>query len=157
MRKCHEFFNNTSKPTGLEHMMLKLTTPRHALLQDRQGRTFADVPSDSEHPFDTVIDLFIGGDGQRPIHDSGTDHERIPVAEVVRKSGAHLPIDYYLPSEYPHGTKRSRQAMGVVTHLGMEHHGWKRTGTKSPIWAFEHRWPHMRDHAEGRNHRLPSN
>jgi hypothetical protein len=56
MRRCHEFFNNTSKPTGLEHIMLKLTTPRHAFLQDRQGRKFADVPSDSE-PHSTLSSI----------------------------------------------------------------------------------------------------
>ena len=56
----------------------------------------------------------------------------------------------------PHGTKRSRQAVGVATCLSMKHHGWKQTGERSSLWAFERRWPHLRDHAEGRNHRLPS-
>lgn len=57
-----------------------------------------------------------------------------------------------LLAKYPHGTKRSRQAMGVATGLRMEHHGWKQTGKKSSLWAFEHRWAHRRDRAEGRNH-----
>lgn len=56
---------------------------------------------------------------------------------------------------HPLGTKRSRQAMDVTTRVSMKHHGWRQTGTKSSLWAFEHRWPHRRDHAEGRNHRLP--
>ena len=55
-------------------------------------------------------------------------------------------------SEHPHGTKRSRQAVGVAAHLSMEHHGWKQTGEPRPFRAFEHRSPHRRDHAEGRNH-----
>jgi hypothetical protein len=84
---------------------------------------------------DAILDFFICGGRQRPMLDS----ETIPVAE------------------HPHGTKRSRQAVGVAARLSMEHHGWKQTGTTSSLWAFEHRWPHLRDHAEGRNHRLPSN
>lgn len=100
--------------------MSKLTTTRHAFLQD------------------SVLDFFICGGRQRPMQDSENHQERIPLAE------------------HPHGTKRSRQAVGVATHLSMEHHGWKQTGTKSSLWAFEHRLAHRRDHAEGRNHRLPS-
>ena len=52
--------------------------------------------------------------------------------------------------------KRLRQAAGVAVHMSLEHHGWKKTGKKNSLWAFEHRWPHLRDHAEGRNHRLES-
>jgi hypothetical protein len=119
--------------------MFKLNTSRHDFLQDRQGRTFADVLNDSEQPFDAVLDFFFCGGRQRPMQDSETHDERIPLAE------------------HPYGTKRSRQAVDVAARVSMEHHGFKQTGTKSFLWAFEHRWPHLRDHAEGRNHRLPSN
>jgi hypothetical protein len=34
---------------------------------------------------------------------------------------------------------RIRPILVVAIHLSMEHHGWKQTGKKSPIWAFEHR------------------
>lgn len=84
---------------------------------------------------DVVLDLFICGGRRRSMPDS----ETIPVAEL------------------PYGTKRSRQAVDGATRLSMERHGWKQSGTKSSLWAFEHRWPHLRDHAEGRNHRLPTN
>ena len=101
--------------------MPKLITPRHDFRQN------------------SVLDLFICGGRQRPMQDSETYLEQIPLAER------------------PNGTKRSRQAAGVATHLNMEHHGFKQTGKKSPVWAFEHRWTHRRDRAEGRNHNLASN
>jgi hypothetical protein len=118
--------------------MPKLNTPLHAVIQDRQGRTFADVVNDSQQPFDAVLDFSICGRRQRPMKVSGTHHEQIPTVE------------------HPHGTKHSRQAVSAMAHLNMEHHGWKQTGKKISLWAFEHRWAHRRDRAEGRNHRLPS-
>jgi hypothetical protein len=99
------------------------------------------------------LDLFIFGDRPRPAQDS----EHMPLDGMVSEPEAQLPLDDLSPSKHPHGTKRSRQAMGVVARLSMEHHGWKQTGTKSSLWTFEHRWPHMRDRAEGRNHRLQTN
>ena len=110
--------------------MPKLTATSHAFLQDRQVRTFAGVLNDSKQPFD----FFICGGRQRPLQDSETHDERIPLAD------------------HPYGTKRSRQAVDIAARVSMEHHGFKQTGTKSFLWAFEHRWPHLRDHAEGRNH-----
>ena len=117
--------------------MPKLTTTRHDCLQDHQRKRFADVLNNSQQPFDAVLDFFTCG-GQHSMQDSETQHRGIPLVE------------------HPHGTKRLRQAVGVATHLSMEHHGWKQTGEKSSLWAFEHRWAHRRDRAEGRNHRLPS-
>ena len=108
-------------------MIVKPTGMEHAM--PKLTTTHHDVRQDA------VLDFFICGGQQRPKPDS----ETIPVAVL------------------PYGTKRSRQAVDGATRLSMEHHGWKQTGTKSPLWAFEHRWPHLRDHAEGRNHRLPSN
>lgn len=83
---------------------------------------------------DAALDFFICGGRQRSMRDS----ETIPVAEL------------------PFGTKRSRQAVDGAARLSMEHHGWKQTGNKSPFWVFEHRSRHLRDRAEGRNHRLSS-
>ena len=81
--------------------MPKLNTSRHDLLQDRQRRTFAHVVSDSEQPFDSVLDFFVCGDRQRPMQDCETHQEQIPLDEL------------------PHGTKRSRQA--VAAKPGMLH------------------------------------
>jgi hypothetical protein len=117
--------------------MSKLTTTRHDFRQD------------------AALDFFICGGRQRSMQDSETHHEPIPLAGVVRESEAQPPINDFFSSKHPHDTKRSRQAVGVATRVNMEHHGWKHTGTKSSLWAFEHRWAHRRDHAEGRNHRLP--
>ncbi len=118
--------------------MTTLTAIRHDFVPNRQRRTFADVLNHSEQPFDPILDFFIYGGRQRPMQDSETHQERIPLAE------------------HPHATKRSRQAVDGAARLSMEHHGWKQTGTKSPLWAFEHRWAHRRDPTKGRNHRLPS-
>ena len=109
-----------------------------------------------ERPFDAVLDFSICEGRQLPIQDSETHHERIPIAEVLRESEAQPPIEDFFPSKVPQGTKGSRQAVDVATQLSMERHGWKQTGEPSPFRTFEHRWPHRRDRAEGRNHRLPS-
>ena len=136
--------------------MPKSTITRQDVLQDHHGRTFADVLNAPGQPFDAVLDFFICGGRQRPVQTRKTHHGRIPLAGVVREIEAQSPINDLFSSKHPLGTKRSRQAMGVVTHLGLEHHGWKQTGERSSLWAFEHRWTHRRDHAEGRNHRLPT-
>jgi hypothetical protein len=118
--------------------MPKLTTTRHDSIQDRQRKTLADVLNDSRQPFDALRDFFLCGGRQLRIQDSEIRHEQIL-------------------SKHPYSTKRSRRAADGATGLRLEHHGWKQTGTKNSLWAFEHRWPHRRDHAEGRNHRLPNN
>jgi hypothetical protein len=140
----------------MEQDMLKVTTTRHDFLRERQGTMVADVLNDSEQSCDAVLDFFICGGRQGPVQDPETHHEQIPLAGEVQEFEAQPSIDDFFSSEHPHGTKRSRQAVGLAARLSMEHHGWKQTGTTSSLWAFEHRWPHLRDHAEGRNHRLPS-
>ena len=113
--------------------------------------------NDSEQPFDTVIDLSICEGRQRRMQESEIHHDRAPLAEVVREPESQAPIDDSLSSNHPQSTKRLRQALGVATRMSMEHHGWKKTGKRSSLWVFEHRWPHLRDRAEGRNHLLRSN
>jgi len=136
----------------MEHIMTKLNTTRRNLLQDRQRRTVAAMLNDSEHFSDAMLAFSICEGRRRPMQDSETHHERIPMAEVVRESEAQPPIDDFFTSKPPHGTKQLRQAGDVATQLSMERHGWKQTGKRSPFRAFEHRWSHRRDHAEGRNH-----
>jgi hypothetical protein len=132
--------------------MPKLNTTHHDDLHDRQGKTVNDLLNDSEQSFDGTLDFSICGGRQLPIHDAGTHPEELPLAGIERDSEAQPPSDDFFSSETPHGTKRSRQAVDVATRLSMERHGWKQTGEKSSLWAFEHRSPHRRDHAEGRNH-----
>ena len=113
--------------------------------------------NDPEQPFDTVLDFSICEGREQRMQESEIHHDRAPLAEVVREPESESPIDDSLSSNHPQSTKRLRQALGVVARLSMEHHGWKETGKRSSLWVFEHRWPHLRDRAEGRNHRLQSN
>jgi hypothetical protein len=136
------------KSTGLEHTMTNLITTRNDSLQNRQGTKVADVLNNSKQSSDAVLDLFICGGRQR------THHERTPLAEAVSEREAQPHVEDLFSSEHPHSTKLSRQATGVVARLGMKHRGWKQADTKGSFWAFEHRWPHLRDRAEGRNHGL---
>jgi hypothetical protein len=135
--------------------MRKPTITRPGLLQDRQGRAFADVLNNSERP--SVIDVSICEGRQRGMQESEIHHDRAPLAEVVQEPESQSPIDDLFSSHHRQITKRLRQALGVATRSSMEHHGWKETGKKSSLWVFERRCPHLRDRAEGRNHRPPSN
>jgi hypothetical protein len=135
--------------------MFTPTITRHDPLQDRQGRISA-ILTDSEQPLDTVLDFSICEGREQRMQESEIHHDRPPLAEVVREAESQSSVDAPLASNHPQSTKRLRQAMGVVARLGMEHHGWKETGKSSSLWVFEHRWPHLRDRAEGRNHLLRS-
>ncbi|MGO9112074.1 MAG: hypothetical protein ACLP9L_22850 [Thermoguttaceae bacterium] len=134
--------------------MPKLNTTRRDLLQNHQSKTIDNMLNDSEQSFDATLDFSICEGRKRPMQAFETHQERIPLADVVRDSEAQPPIEDFFPSNPTHDTKRSREAVDVATQLSMERHGWKQTGEKSPLWVFEHRSPHRRDHAEGRNHRL---
>lgn len=139
--------------TGLEPIMSKRTIARHDFLEDRLGG-IANMLTDSNQPFDAVIDFSICEGRQRSMQESEIQRDR---AEVAREPESQSPIDEALSSGHPQSTKGLRQAMGVVARLSMQHHGWKETGKTNSLWVFEHRWPHRRDRAEGRNHRLQGN
>jgi len=79
--------------------MPKLTVTGHDFLPKRQRRTFAEVVNDSEQPFDAALDYFVCGGRQRPVQDSETHQEQIPL------------------DEHPHGTKRSRQAVAAKSSI----------------------------------------
>jgi hypothetical protein len=110
--------------------MPRIIITRHDFLQDRQGRTFADVLNDSEQPFDAVLAFLNDEDRQRRMQESETHHDRAPLAGVVRELEAQPPIDDFLSSRHPQRTKRLRQAVGVVVRMIMERLGWKKTGKK---------------------------
>jgi len=113
--------------------MPKLTITRHDFLQDRQGRTFADVLNDPEQPFDAVFDFFNDQDRQRRMVESEIHHDRPPLAGVVRELESHPSVDDFLSSQHPRRTKRLRQAVGVVVRMVMERLGWKKTGKKGSL------------------------
>ena len=56
--------------------MPRLTITRRDLLQDRQGRTFADVLDDPEQPLDAVLKFFNDEARQRRMEESEIHHDR---------------------------------------------------------------------------------
>jgi hypothetical protein len=106
---------------------------RESFLQDRQGRTFADVLNDPEQPFDAVLDFFNDLGRQRRMVESEIHHDRAPLAGVVRELEAQPAIDDFLASKHPGRTKRLRQAVGVVVRMIMERLGWKNIGKKGSL------------------------
>jgi hypothetical protein len=111
----------------------KVTLSRQDLLQDRQGRTFADVLNDPEQPIDELLAFFNDEDRQRRMEESETHHDRAPLAGVVRELESRPAIDDFLSSQHPRRTKRLRQAVGVVVRIIMERLGWKKTGKKGSL------------------------
>ncbi len=115
--------------------MPKITIARREFLQDRQGRTFADVLNAPQQPFDAVLDFFNDEDRQRRMEESETHHDRPPLAGVVRELEAQPAIDDFLSSQHPRRTKRLRQAVGVVVRMIMERLGWRKMGKKGSLGA----------------------
>ena len=113
--------------------MSKLSITRHDFLEDRHGRTFADVLNDPEQPFDDVLEFFNGEDRQRRMEESEIHHDRPPLAGVVRELESRPAIDQFLASQHPRRTKRLRQAVGVLVRMMMERRGWKKTGKKGSL------------------------
>jgi len=106
---------------------------RETFLADRQGRTFADVLSDPEQPFDDVLDFFNDKDRQRRMVESEIHHDRPALAGVVRELEAQPAIDVFLSSKHPRRTQRLRQAVGVVVRMIMRRRGFKKTGRKGSL------------------------
>ncbi len=113
--------------------MPRVTITRHDFLEDRQGRTFADVWNDPEQPLDDVLDFFNDESRRRRMEESEIHHDRPPLAGVVRELEAQDSIDKFLSSQHPRRTKRLRQAVGVVVRMIMERLGWKKTGKKGSL------------------------
>ena len=106
---------------------------RKEFLEDRQGRTFADVLDHQEQPFDDVLAFFDDAERQRRMEESEIHHDRPALSGVVRALEAHPAIDRFLACEHPRRTKRLRQAVGVVVRIIMEQRGWKKTGKKGSL------------------------
>jgi len=113
--------------------MPSVTVTRQDVVQDRQGRTFADVLNDPEQPFDAVLDFFNDVDRQRRMEESEIHHDRSPLAGVVRELEATPSINEFLLTKHPRRTKRLRQAVGVVVRMVMERRGWRKTGKKGSL------------------------
>ena len=113
--------------------MTYLQVTRQSFLQDRQGRTFADVLEDPQQPFDVVLSFFNNEDRQRRMVESELHHDRPALAGVVRELESQPVIDRFLSAEHPRRTKRLRQAIGVVVRIIMNGLGWKKTGKKGSL------------------------
>jgi hypothetical protein len=113
--------------------MTDIRIARNDLLEDRQGRTFADVLNDSEQPLDSVLAFFNDKERQRRMEESEIHHDRPALAGVVRELEALEAVDRFLASQHPRRTKRLRQVVGVVVRMIMEQRGWRKTGRKGSL------------------------
>lgn len=113
--------------------MTNVQISRQQFLEDRQGRTFADVLNDSQQPFDQVLAFISDENRQRRMEESELHHNRPALAGVVRELESQCDIDRFLASQSPRRTKRLRQAVGVVVRMIMELRGWRGTGKKGSL------------------------
>jgi hypothetical protein len=113
--------------------MPKKSVTRDDFLNDRQGKTFADVVNDPEQPFDAVLEFFNDADRQRRMEESELHHDRSPLAGVVRELESHPAIDAFLGAAQTRRNTRFRQAIGVLVRMVMEGRGWQKTGRKGSL------------------------
>ena len=113
--------------------MPKVRVARKDFLDDRQGKTFADVVNDSEQPFDVVLEFFSDADRQRRMEESELHHDRPPLAGVVRELESQPDIDRFLAGVHIRRNTRFRQAIGVLVRIIMERRGWQKTGRKGSL------------------------
>ena len=98
---------------------------RDEFLQDREGRTFADVVNDPKQPFGAVLDFFNSQDRQRRMVESETFHNSAPLAAVERELESQPPIQGFLSSAAPNLRKRFGEAVTVVVRMTMNRMGWE--------------------------------
>jgi len=115
------------------YSMSKVAITREDYLEDRQGRTFADVVNDSEQPFDEVLAFFRDKGRQQRMDDAEIHHDRAPLAGVVRELESQPAINKYFVGVHARETQRLRQAIGVLVRMIMERRGWKKTGKKGSL------------------------
>ena len=127
------------KPTGhspaAEAMrtMPKERVTREDFLEDRQGKTFADVVNDPTQPFAAVLEFFDDADRQRRMEESELHHDRSPLAGVVRELESQPAIDEFLAGPHTRRNTRFRQGIGVLVRMIMERRGWHKTGRKGSL------------------------
>ncbi len=110
-----------------------VTVSRDDFMNDRQGRTFADVWDDPEQPIEELLALLNDDARQRRMEESEIHHDRPPLAGIVRELESQPGIDRFLATAHPRRTKRFRQAVGVLVRIIMEARGWKKTGRKGSL------------------------
>ena len=113
--------------------MPKARVTRNDFLEDRQGKTFADVINDTEQPFASVLEFFSDADCQRRMEESELHHDRPALAGVVRELESQPAIDRFLAGVQARRNTRFRQAIGVLVRMIMERRGWQKTGRKGSL------------------------
>jgi hypothetical protein len=113
--------------------MSVIRVTRDDFLEDRQGKTFADVVGDSRQPFQVVLEFFGDEDRQRRMEESELHHDRSPLAGVVRELESLPGIDGFLAEANTGRNTRFRQAIGVLVRMIMERRGWQKTGRKGSL------------------------
>jgi hypothetical protein len=113
--------------------MPRARVTREEFLQDRQGKTFADVVNDPEQPFDVALEFFRNADRQRRMEESELHHDRPALAGVVRDFESQPAIDRFLAGKDVRRNTRFRQAIGVLVRMIMEQRGLKKTGRKGSL------------------------
>jgi hypothetical protein len=113
--------------------MSNVTITRNEYLEDRQGRTFADVVNDAAQPFGEVLEFFNDPDRQRRMEESEAHHDRAPMAGVVRELESLPSINRILGAGDARRSQRLRQSIGVLIRMIMERRGWRKTGKKGSL------------------------
>jgi hypothetical protein len=113
--------------------MPAIVVTKKDFLEDRQGKTFADVVNDSQQPFQVALEFFNNVERQRRMEESELHHDRAPLAGVVRELESQPAIDKFLGAVHPRRNTRFRQAIGVLVRMIMEKRGWRKTGRKGSL------------------------
>ena len=122
---------------------------RKDFLDDRQGKTFADVVNDPDQPFEVALEFFSDADRQRRMEESEMHHDRAPMAGVVRELESLPPINEFLSTFHAQRSQRLRQAIGVLVRMIMERRGWKKSGKKGSLGVRSARAPQTPNHNHG--------
>ena len=110
-----------------------ITITQAEFLDDRQGRTFADVVNDPDSPFADLLAFFNDAGRQRRMEESELHHDRAPLAGVVRELEAYPAFQNFLSGIHARRTTRFRQAVGVLVRMIMQRRGWQKTGRKGSL------------------------
>ena len=129
--------------------MNSVTVSRSDFLEDRQGRTFADVVNDAALPFSEVLEFFNDADRQRRMEESEMHHDRAPMAGVVRELESRPSINKILGAADAPRSQRLRQSIGVLIRMIMERRGWRKTGKKGSLGVRSGKTPGTPNHNVG--------
>ena len=129
--------------------MSHVVVTRQRFIEDRQGRTFADVLDDPTQPFDSVLEFFNDERRQLRMEESEVHHDRPALAGVVRELESQPDLHRFFAEIHAQKSKRLRQAIGVLVRLIMEDRGWRKTGRKGSLGVAASRNREQPGHNKG--------